>query len=303
MHRLDHHYGIVHHYGDGKHEGGQRKEVEREAEDVEEEECSHQRHRHGNQRDERRAHVLKEDIYHDEHEDERLEKCFDKLVDRSVKELCDVLHDLELHSRRQRFLRLGQHLLDIGGNLGSVTSGGLRHHHHTCCLTVNRLLERIVKTTQLNVGHVLDTYGATVCVTRDNHVLELFGSLQTAFISYGILILIVRLLAELTGSSLYVLLSQHSGDITRHEVVVLHLHRVEPETHRIRLQSHGLTLTHTLYTLDGRDDVDVGIVAEELVVVLLRITGDGEYEHGTALTLHHLHTGTRHLGRQQGRSL
>ena len=81
MHSLDDHDGVVDHDGDGKHECGKRKQVEREAERIEEEECTDERHGHRNQRDERRACVLKEDVHHDEHEDERLAEGLDKVLD------------------------------------------------------------------------------------------------------------------------------------------------------------------------------------------------------------------------------
>ena len=81
MHRLDHHNGIVHHDGDGKHKGCQREKVEREAEHIEEEERTNQRHRHGNQRDKRGACVLQEDVNHNEHEQEGLKKGLHKVLD------------------------------------------------------------------------------------------------------------------------------------------------------------------------------------------------------------------------------
>ena len=81
MYCLDDHNGIVDHNGDGKHEGGKRKQVEREAERIEEEECTDQRHGYRNQRNERRTGILQEDVHHDEHEDERLAECLDKVFD------------------------------------------------------------------------------------------------------------------------------------------------------------------------------------------------------------------------------
>ena len=52
MDSLHNHDGIIDHNGNGKHKGGKCQQVEREAEHVEEEECTDQRHRNGNQRNE-----------------------------------------------------------------------------------------------------------------------------------------------------------------------------------------------------------------------------------------------------------
>ena len=85
------------------------------AEDIEEEECTNQRYWHGDKRNKRRAPVLKEDIYHDKHEDECLDKGLDKLVDRSLEEVVDIQRNLECKARREvafTFVDYVEHLAD-----------------------------------------------------------------------------------------------------------------------------------------------------------------------------------------------
>ena len=136
MHRLDDHYGVIDHYGYGKHKGGKGQQVERESEDIEEEECTNQRYWHRDKRNKRRAPVLKEDIYHDKHEDECLTKGLDKVFDRGKEELCHVLHDVEVDAWRHCSFLILEELLDVGSNLCSVGTGGLSHHHGDRRLTI-----------------------------------------------------------------------------------------------------------------------------------------------------------------------
>ena len=99
MHGFDHHNGIIDHNGDGQQQGRQCQQVDGEAEHFEEEECTYQRHRHGNQRDQRRAPVLQEDVDHDEHEEQREEQREHHLLDRGIEELRHIVVDLIGHAR------------------------------------------------------------------------------------------------------------------------------------------------------------------------------------------------------------
>ena len=73
-HRLDDDDRVVDDDADGEHEAQQREHVDREAEQREEHERADERHRHGQQRNQRRAPVLQEDEHDDDHEHHRLER-------------------------------------------------------------------------------------------------------------------------------------------------------------------------------------------------------------------------------------
>ena len=115
MHRLDHHYRVVNHNCDGKHKSGKGEEVKRESDGINQGESTNQRHRNSNSRDKGGAKVLKEDVYHDKHEDECLDKGLDKLVDRSLEEVVDIQRNLECKARREvafTFVDYVEHLAD-----------------------------------------------------------------------------------------------------------------------------------------------------------------------------------------------
>jgi hypothetical protein len=99
---------------------------------------------------------------------------------------------------------------------------------------------------------------------------------------------LITLLTELTWSSLDVLFSHQSRNVTWHQIVLLHSIRFQPDTHRIGLGTHGLGTTYTLYTLDGRDNIDICVVRQELLIILTFITGYREASAGTGLTFHGL---------------
>ena len=65
---LDDDDGVIHDDSDGEHQCREREEVQREAEDLQEEERTDERHGYRDGGDERASEVLQEDIYDDEDE-------------------------------------------------------------------------------------------------------------------------------------------------------------------------------------------------------------------------------------------
>ena len=302
MHSLDDHNGIVHHNGNSQQQGRQRQQVDRESEYRQEEERTYQRHWHGNQRNQRRAPVLQEDVNHDEHQYQREEQGEHHLFDRRIEELRDVVVYLIGHARREQFgllLKLGFHLL---GNFVGVRTGNLLHHtqHRRNVVVLHRY--GILLTAQFDACHVLQLQRLSVDIAGDDDVAELLGTLQTSGIAHRVLVSHVSLVAERTGRSLNILLGQHIRNVRRHQVVLLHHLGLQPNTHGVGLQTWRLNVTHTLNTLDSRNNIDVVIVRQELVVVTT-VTGQRKHQHLGGLTLLHRHTDTGHLGRQQGLSL
>ena len=120
MNRLNNHNGIIDHNGDGKKQGRQSKQVDREAQQVEEEEGTNQRYRHCNDRDKRRTEVLKEYVNHEEHQHEGEHQGEHNLLDRCVKEGGYIIVDIIRQSRREVLGQRFQLGLDLRGNLVSV---------------------------------------------------------------------------------------------------------------------------------------------------------------------------------------
>ena len=82
-------------YGDRQYQGGQRQQVQAKADNLQCEERSDQRHRNSDSRNQRRTHILQEDIHHDEHQDKCLNQGLDHLVDRSEQEVVGTLGNID----------------------------------------------------------------------------------------------------------------------------------------------------------------------------------------------------------------
>ena len=300
---LDNHDGVIDHDGDSQQEGRQRQQVDGESEDPQEEERTYQGDRHGDHRDQRGAEVLEEDIDDEEHQQQGDEERENHLLDGGVEELRHVLLDGIFQSRWEVLclaLQLGLHVL---GNLGCVGSCNLLHHTHHGRVAVVLQLHAVGLLTQFYSGHILEVECLTIGIAREDDVSILLRRLHTALVAERVLVGHVALLADRTRRSLQVLLGQGCRDVGRHEAVVLHLHRVEPDADCVVGRGRALHVTHTVDTLQCRRDVDVVVVVEELRVVASVVRGQRVHDDVGALSLRNRHTRFGHLCREQSLSL
>ena len=239
MHSLHHHDGIIHHDGDRQQQGGEYKQVDGEAHHIEEEERTDQRHRYGNQRDERRTYILQEDIHHEEHQCQRHEEGEHHLLNRGIEELRHVVVDLILHAGRHQFLLIFKFGLYLLGNLVGIRTGHLLNHGHDRRHAIVLHRYRVALTAKFNLGDVLQLQRLTFRVTLDNNIAKLLSSSETACITHGILVSHSALLTKLTWCSLDVLFSQSCCNISRNQVVLLHHIRPQPDTHGVGLRAES----------------------------------------------------------------
>ena len=154
MHGLNHHDGIVNHDGDSQQQGREYKQVDGEAHQVEEEERTDERYGNGNQRDQRGAPVLQEDVNHEEHQDEREDQGEYHLLDRGEEELRDVHVDAVFQSRWERLCLFLKHFLTVAGNLCGIRASHLLHHTHDRRHTVVAHGHAVGQCTKFDVGYV-----------------------------------------------------------------------------------------------------------------------------------------------------
>ena len=103
---LDHHDRVVDHDADGQHQPEQRERVEAEAHHGHGGERADDRHRHGDQRDQRRAPVLQEHEHHDRHQDHGVAERLEDLVDRFADVGRGVVEDAVLDPFRETARRV-----------------------------------------------------------------------------------------------------------------------------------------------------------------------------------------------------
>ena len=299
MDSLDHHDGIIDHDGNRQEQGRERQQVDGEAEYPEEEECTDQGHRHGNHRNQSRTEVLQKDIYDKEHQYQRDYQRTYHLFDGSEEELGYVLLYRHLHARRHLLLCISQSSLHIVGDIRSIGPCNLIDHTDDSRTVVVLYRNRILQTAHFNLCHITQVKGLAIRVARDDDIAILFRGLQTALVAHGVLVLQVALLAERTWCSLDVLLCQSPRNVRRHQSVLLHLLRLQPDAHGISLHTRCLHITDSADTLQHRHDVDVVIVRQELVVISTVVRRQRVHDHIGGLSFRYRHTHSRHLCRQQ----
>ena len=123
-----HHDGVVHHQGHGQHQAEQGEDVDGETERQHERQGADQGDRHGDHRNQGGAHVLQEHVYHQDHQQHRLQQGHDDLMDGTADKGGGVVFDRPCHVLGkilgQPFHGLHHRFLD----LQPVGVGQLRDH-------------------------------------------------------------------------------------------------------------------------------------------------------------------------------
>ena len=159
-------------------------------------------------------------------------------------------------------------------------------------------MEAVRLRTELHPRYVFQAEHIAVLVGTDHHVAELLFADKATLILHRVLERVVRVFTERTRGRLDVLLAEHSRDVRRHESVLRHHVGLEPDAHAVRV-AHLHHVAHALDTLDLRDDVDVKVIREEMLVILPVRTRQGVDLEEARLSLLCAHADARHLGREQ----
>ena len=196
-----------------------------------------------------------------------------------------------------------EHSFTLFCNRCGIGAGNLLHHTHTRRLVVVAHRHAVLQSAELYLGNVLELQGLSGLRACDDDIAKLLSRFQPTGVAHTVFVSHVALLSERTRCRLDVLLSQSSAYVGRHQPVLLHHIGLQPYTHGVCFQTWAHHVAHTFDTLQGRNDVDVGIVGEELVVVLSVLGGQRVHDNLRSLSLHHCHADARYLGRQQCQSL
>ena len=278
------HNRVIDHNRNCKHHRGEGEEVEREADEVEHEERTNQRHRDGDGGNDGASEVLQEDEDHDEHEDECLDERLDDFMDGGEEEVVHVLCDADAQSVGHVFLAFVEQGDDVVHNLGCVGACNLHDDTRHGAVTVHASGERVGASAEFHSCHVFDADDCAVGVGADDHVLKLRGFGQTTFVAERILERLVLSFSDASRCGFDVLFSQDGGDVGRHEVVFRHFLRLEPDSHGV-ISTHHHRVADTFHTLHLRNDVNLGVVLNEVRSVFVSFVHDGEDDEHGALSL------------------
>src|SRR4051794_1401938 len=290
MHRLDHHDRVVHHDPDRQHQREERDQVDREAEQQHEEEGPDQRDRDRQGRDQRGTPIAEEQEDHQGHQHEGLEQGVEYLLDGGLQERGDVVGDGEVHAGRERLrLHLRELLLDLLDDGGGVGAGGLLEDDGGRGEAVDVRVEVIVRGAQLDLGDVLEPKDLTVGIGLEDDVLILLRLAVASHPGQDVFDRLrrpARRLAETPGRTDHALLAQGLHDVLGGHVVGAHAVEVQPDLHRILAAAEDRGGADAPDPLDLGEDVDEGVVVEEILVDAFLHT---VYVHIHQHARHHLH--------------
>ncbi len=232
---LDHDDGIIDHDADRQHQAEQRQIVEREAERGHEEERADQRHRYGNERNDRRAPGLQEQNDHDHDKQGRLADGLDHGVDRLLNELGRIEENVVFDPGREALRQFCHQALDALGGCKRIGAGALENGERHRRVVIEIGIRRIIERRQLNSADILQPHhGAGRLLHHDRGELVGIGEpskrLHRDLKGAGMR---DRRLIKHAGRDLDVLPLQRAGDVGRGQPQRLQAIRIEPHPHRI----------------------------------------------------------------------
>ncbi len=285
---LHHHDRVIDHDADRQHQPEQGQGVDREAEYVQRREGTHDRHRHGDQRNDRGTPGLQEQDHHQHHQGDRLEQRGDHGLDRIAHEDGGVIHRFVLHARRELLGQLIHGVDDRVADFQRVRAGGLEDTDTDRVLAVQLRAQRVVTGAQLQAGDIGQAHHFTVVTGLEHDIAEfLFAAQATLGVDQGQEVAARhRLGAELAGRDLHVLLAHRTHHVAGGQAARGDLVRVQPRTHGVVTAAEHLRITDALQACQGILDVQAGVVAQvQRVVLAVRRGQMDHHQEGRRLLL------------------
>ena len=177
---LEHDDRVVDDDADRQHHREQRQRVDRIAERVDAGERTDQRHRHGGERNDRRAPALQEQVDDEEHEQHRLAERLQDFTDRHLDEARRVVRDRIGETFRETRRQLRDLGLDRLGDVERVRTGRQEDADERRRLAVDAADELVVLRAELDARDVGQPHGGAVGIRADDDLLELLGIREPA---------------------------------------------------------------------------------------------------------------------------
>jgi hypothetical protein len=236
LHVLHHHDGVVDDDADGEDEAEERERVEREAERQHDGERADQRHRHGDERNDRRAPRLQEHHHDDHDQQDGLEQRHDDGADRLADEERRVVDDAVLDAVGERLLQAFHDLIDLRRGLERVRPGPLRHADRDRRLVVEQAAQRVQVGAELDAADVAQARDLPFRRRPHHDPGELLLGAEPALRVHRQLERGVgrrRRRAEHAGRDLDVLLADGADDVGRGQLPRRQLVGIQPHAHAV----------------------------------------------------------------------
>ena len=240
-----HHDGVVHHDTDGQHQPEQAEGIQREAQQVENAEGTHHRHRHRDQRNDRRAPGLQEQNHHQHDQHHGFQQRLHHRTDRITHEDRRIVRCRPLHVCREargQFVHFrAHHVRQIDG----VRPRRLEDTNPDRVFIVQLGTQGIAPGAHFNPRHVAQADDRTILRCFQDNIAKLFFGMQAPLGVNGdqeVALFRQRLGAKLTGRDLYVLLLHRRDHVRGGQPARRHFIRVQPDAHRVLAGAENLDL-------------------------------------------------------------
>jgi hypothetical protein len=169
---LHHHDGIVHHDADGQHHAEQRQRVDREAEASISAERADDRHRHGQQRNDRRAPGLQEHDHHDHHQRDGFEQRVHDRLDARARTASGHRRSRIPRLRASSALQLPSSRARRRRSASALAPGAWKMTERTAGLLSSSAAQRVLRRAEFDARHVAQVGDDAVGRALDDDVAE-----------------------------------------------------------------------------------------------------------------------------------
>ena len=231
-----HHDGVVHHDADRQHHGKQRQGIDREAEHQQHGKAADNRHRHRQQRNQRRAPGLQEQNDHQHHQCDRFKQGLDHRTDRGADEHGRVVGHFPTQAGREVFGQLGHLGAHRGRDIQRVGAGCLEDRQRHRLTAIEQRTQGVFLRRQLDTRHITQAGDLAVVTGLQHDVAKGFGAVQTTLgvdRNQQVGAVRHRRCADLAGRHLHVLLLHGGDDVTRTDAQRRRPLRVDPQAHGV----------------------------------------------------------------------
>ena len=303
---LHDHDGVVHHQTDRQHQSQQRNDVDREPQQRKEREGADQRYGDGDQRNDRGAPVLNEEVDNADHQHEGYDERGEDVADAGV-DAGRGVHDRRCRDAVGQAFAEPRHFgLDLVAHGHGVAARLLIDDDKGRGLAFEERAYAVTLASERYVGHVAQADLFALRGGHDDDVAELLGrgDLRGHGHRIGIGGAVGRRFGpELSGRVDAALIFDGGGDGRNRDAVVFQHVGPEPYAHGVLSGAHDRDLAHAVDLQQFVLKVDVGVIREEFVVVAsvaVQREDQQETRHGLARGDALLGHRRRKLGRGRG---
>jgi len=267
---LDDHDRVIDHDADGQDQAEERERIDGEAQGGHGGERADDRHRHGDQRDQRRTPVLQEHEDHDRHQDHGVQERLEDLVDRLADVGRGVVVDAVVDPLGKLLLEFGHLGLDRVGRVQGVGAGQLGDGQTGRRVLVHVNLDVLAAGAQLDAADVAQPRDPPAAVGLDDDLGELLRIGEPPQGRHGVLEVDAaggRRLAELPGRDLDVLFPERLDHVPDGHPPRGEACRIQPDPHAVLLLPKDARFSHAVEPGQLLDHLNRRVVAQVQLVV------------------------------------